>query len=592
MFCFNNQIRSAHEDSFKQLSNSAMDVRNVLDQLEEALTCTLCSNVIRNPKITPCLHTFCCECLNHLARSRPYQTSIACPSCDYEIQKPEGSLFDSFPSNFYVNRLIDLFLAKKRPYADVECGSCLKNVAVAAFCFVCDRFMCDECLNAHKVVTKGASHRVVAVGNLKVRDYDDLLHRPVFCAHKFKERGVVEYYCYDCDANVCHICNIAIQHTHRIVALPDAASEQKLKLRDASHQMRDKVRIIDEGIHNVEHRTVEVQEQIEYLREDIKSKMDDLVNIIRRHEKEMLQTLETIRKDKHENLMYQLQLYETLLTQTRASVNYVEELLQRNISEEICSMKTYVLKRAQEVTGLNIGTTPAENDNVGYIPNLDLFDGLKSSSLGRVVTSLTEAASSTADGEGIKNVSAGEEVTFVVTTRNAQGEINFSEIDHVVSDIKSAMWGNVESKVINNKDGTYEVYYTPRVQGEYRIMVEVGGKPIKDCPCFVDVKSPVFTPIKSFGSLGKANSKFTQPHGIAGATNGNIAVSDSLKHRIHVFERNGTHILDFGLNGSADGQLFHPMAIAFDKSETNLVVADSDNNRIQVPIYPDIPRLL
>ena len=554
----------------------------MLEELEEALTCTLCSNVIRNPKITPCLHTFCCECLNEKARSRPYQTSIACPACEYEIRKPEGNVFDSFPSNFHLNRLIDLFLAKKRPYADTVCGSCQKKPAISVFCFVCDKFMCDECMNAHSVMTRGSSHRTVAVGNFKIRDFEDLLHRPVFCAHKFKERGMVEYYCYDCDANVCHICNIAIQHTHRIVGLHDAASEHKMKLREASHELKDKMRVMDEGIHNVEYRTMEVQEQIEYLKEDIKSKMDNLVNVIRLHEKEMLQTLESIRKDKHENLTYQLQLYETLLTQTRGSVNYVEELLHRNISEEICSMKSYVLKRTQEVVGLNIGTTPAENENVGYVPNIRIFDGLQSASLGRVVTSLTEAASSTAEGQGITNVSAGEEATFVVTTRNAQGEVNYSEIDHVVSDIKSAMWGNVESTVVNNKDGAYEVSYTPRVQGEYRILVEVGGKPIMNSPCFVEVKSPILTPIKSFGSLGKANSKFTQPHGIAGASNGDIAVSDSLKHRIHIFDADGTHTLDFGVNGGADGQLFHPMAIAFDKSESNLVVADSDNNRIQV----------
>ena len=479
----------------------------MLEELEKSLSCTVCSNVIRNPKITPCLHTFCCECLNDLARRRPYQTSIACPLCDYEFRKPEGSVFHSFPSNFHVNRLIDLFLAKKRPYVDAECGSCLKKVAIIAFCFVCDKFICDECLNAHKLLTKGSSHRVVATGGFKIRDFEDLLHRPISCAHKFKERGVVEYYCYDCDSNVCHICNIAIQHTHRIVALPDAAAEFKMNLREASHGLREKARIIDEGIHNVEHRTVEVQEQIEYLKEDIKTKMDELVNVIRRHEKEMLQTLETIRKDKHENLTYQLQLYETLLNQTRASVKYVEELLHRNINEEICSMKTYVLKRAQEVTSLKIGTTPAENDNIGYVPNIDLFDALKSSSFGRVVTSLTEAASSSVDSERVTNASAGEEVTFTVTTRNAQGEVSYSEVDHVVSDIKSALWGNIESKVVNNRDGTYEITYTPRVKGEYRILVEVGGKPIKDSPFIVNVKPPAFTPIKSYGYKGKANSK-------------------------------------------------------------------------------------
>ena len=212
-----------------------------------------------------------------------------------------------------------------------------------------------------------------------MRDYEDLLRRPMLCAHKFKEKGVVEYFCYDCDACVCHICNIAIQHTHRIVDLHEAASEQKLKLRQLNTKLKEKIRMVELGVHNVEHRSMEVEEQVEYLKKDITAKMDNLVAIIRAHQEEMIQTLENISKDKIENLTFQLKLFETMMTQTESSFVFIEDLLQRNISEEILNIKNHVTSRVEEIANIEVGTNPAENELLSYVPNAEIFDGLQNS---------------------------------------------------------------------------------------------------------------------------------------------------------------------------------------------------------------------
>ena len=60
-------------------------------------------------------------------------------------------------------------------------------------------------------------------------------------------------------------------------------------------------------------------------------------------------------------------------------------------------------------------------------------------------------------------------------------------------------------------------------------------------------------------------------------------VSDYSNHVIHVFEKKGdvtTRISTIGGQGSADGQLSHPLGLAID-IEHNLLVCDCGNNRIQ-----------
>ena len=55
-------------------------------------------------------------------------------------------------------------------------------------------------------------------------------------------------------------------------------------------------------------------------------------------------------------------------------------------------------------------------------------------------------------------------------------------IDHVIVEVKSSMWGLIESRVQvrNFRNGTYDVNYIPHVPGPHRAQVEVGGHLIQD----------------------------------------------------------------------------------------------------------------
>ena len=99
----------------------------------------------------------------------------------------------------------------------------------------------------------------------------------------------------------------------------------------------------------------------------------------------------------------------------------------------------------------------------------------------------------------------------------------------------------------------------------------------------VAISSRILSPLKSLGSHGNVDGKFTQPYGVAVSNTGQVIFSDSLKYRIHiyVFTPDGGQILEFGSEGTKDGKLFHPISMALDKSQKYVFVANSDNNRVQ-----------
>ena len=87
--------------------------------------------------------------------------------------------------------------------------------------------------------------------------------------------------------------------------------------------------------------------------------------------------------------------------------------------------------------------------------------------------------------------------------------------------------------------------------------------------------------VLSFGSFGSAVTEFNQPTGIAVDLTGRIIVADSFNSRIQIFDSAGNFIASFGSFGTTNGRLNFPSDVAID-SNNRIIVADSSNNRIQI----------
>ena len=61
---------------------------------------------------------------------------------------------------------------------------------------------------------------------------------------------------------------------------------------------------------------------------------------------------------------------------------------------------------------------------------------------------------------------------------------------------------------------------------------------------------------------------------------GHIVVADSENNRVQVLRRDGTHVRTIGCEGKAAGQFKTPSGVAIG-SEGHIVVADSENNRVR-----------
>ncbi|OTF71553.1 hypothetical protein BLA29_002131, partial [Euroglyphus maynei] len=132
-------------------------------QLEQLLTCAICLDRFRNPKLLPCQHTFCGEpCMEGLVDYARRQ--IKCPECRAEHRIPYNGV-QSFPNNVTLTRFLDLHRSitgeepEPLPSQMDRCNVCGEK-SYCNLCAHCSKKVCDECHTAHLDILRREINRI------------------------------------------------------------------------------------------------------------------------------------------------------------------------------------------------------------------------------------------------------------------------------------------------------------------------------------------------------------------------------------------------------------------------------------------------
>jgi len=54
--------------------------------------CPICQDEIKDPRLLPCIHSFCLECLKQYCRDKLPGDDMPCPECRQEFQIPKDGV--------------------------------------------------------------------------------------------------------------------------------------------------------------------------------------------------------------------------------------------------------------------------------------------------------------------------------------------------------------------------------------------------------------------------------------------------------------------------------------------------------------------
>ena len=563
-----------------------MDIKTLLDNLHQEVSCSVCMNTFTDPKTLPCLHVFCLHCLNGILRTSDRHDIIACPECRKEIHVPRSGNLEDLPTNFRINSLLDVLAIKECNATEVRCGNCEESSSQSFYCFQCCAFWCEaNCISLHNGIKANKEHRVLALKDFKDQDFENVLKRPVFCRSRGHEGKELEFFCKDCCVAICHSCVATTHDGHAKMLLEEAANDRKLLAKSAIENQRKTALEYRREIARLDSDCAKIQEHVASVKKSVQQFVDSLMGVIEAQKQETFDDLDNRAAESIHRLKIQRSEIENQVKITETGIEATEAILQRNISAEI--MQSNKIREVTFQGQVESAHPPIGNESIAdfeFVRNQRLFDHAWTGRIGFVKVLPTSPTESSASGEGISKPTTGLEANIMLTTRNAKGEQCYEKRDYVTVEIKNQDGHDcaTETRVQDNKDGSYKISYFAKETGKYGVSVKVNGEHIRNSPFAAEVKPRQFRPVLSFGKHGSAKEDFTYPWAAAVNERDEIVITDSCNNRVQVFSSDGTYLRSFGSKGNKEGEFNSPKGIAIDNESGIIFIADTANHRIQL----------
>ena len=566
-----------------------MDIKTLLNNLHEEVSCSVCMTPFTDPKQLPCLHSFCLHCLNGILRTSGRRDIINCPECRKESRVPSSGDPKDLPTNFRINSLLDVLAIKECNTTGVKCGNCDKRSSHSFYCFQCCAFWCDDCITGHNIIRANREHRVMAIKDFQDQDIEEVLKRPAFCGKPGHEKKELEFFCRTCEEPICNSCAATIHDGHIKILLEEAAKERKAEAKSVIESQNEQAQQIRNKIFQVDQRCAKIQEEIANVKRSAQQFADNMIAVIEAKKEEIFNAAENQGKQSLERLGIQKSEFEQQAQKIETRVAKAEALLERSTSAVLAqSDKTFKKTIFQEEFRREeqVDCDLEDLRRFIFLENKTLLEKATTEGIGSFKTFLnkSQAQQSNAEGKGVDEVIAGLKAQFVLTTRNAEGKQCYEARDYVTVEIRNQQGQDCATKarVQDNKDGNYNISYFAKETGRCHLSVKVNEEHVHGSPFAVEVKPGQFTPVLSFGQKGSATGMLNYPWGVAVNERDEIAVIDSANHRIQVFGSDGTYLRSFGTRGDKQGQFNFPAGIAFDPKNGNILVADCENHRVQL----------
>ena len=551
-----------------------------LKKLEDQLTCAVCLDDFKQPKMLNCFHVFCEQCLQRLVvQEKQGQVSLRCPTCRRSTLLPSATSVSGLQSAFHIHHLLEIqdALKKMKEPKSVQCEKCKKVSRVAtSFCRDCGQFICATCADVHANWEDFSSHEVVSVDQLQSEVSKHVPPKKVtFMCSKHKDQQL-RLYCETCEDLICHDCTVRVHKGHQYDLISDTFEEHKADIKASLGPIRKQKSIVKEKLKGLNARHCEVSEQRARVKTDVHREIQSFIDILRRREAELVNKLEQVAQAKLKNLEAQRDEMERILAHRDSCLSFVTESLRTGCEEEIVKMRKRVVEQIEDMTAEfnEDNLSPCEEADIVFMTSLTFANdcGL----VGDIVVKASPDKSY-AIGKGLEKAVVNEKSSAFMYTLDCHKNPCPTNSDKITCELVSEMnTSRANGKVRQIKDNQYEISYRPTSGGRHQLHIKIDGKHIKGSPFAVTVRRP----IEKLGTPIKIITGVECPWGVAVNKKGEIIVADSAANRVSIFSHSGEKLRSFGSIGSGQGQFSGPRCVAVD-DDSNILVADAWNHRIQ-----------
>ena len=541
------------------------------EKIKEEITCALCLDILEQPRILPCHHVYCNDCLGSIARKSGGGT-IPCPECRHVVQLP-GNNVANLPTAFHINRLKEIYFSMEKKVV--------------------------------KQATSYPEHSVNETDNGDQPERDKVIQ---LCPKHTSQS--LDVYCKTCEKLICRDCVVFDQsHSgHKYDRVEDAARAYRKALVDSLGPLQRLKPGISQAIVKVAAVREEIASQEERSVEAVTMRFDELAAVLQEQKAIVLSELKKNTEGKakvitaqEENLRVAHTQLETTLASARNAADNMSD------SDFLSSREFKVIPEAIGSLGKRLQSIPLDpcetSQVVFHSPSVNELRALFSN---KGPTSRIECKAS---GKGLEYATTYMPTKFEIHMVY-QDDNPCATNENISAHLTSIRNGSVTIvRIQRNSSSSYEASYVLQDRGRYDLHVQLNHVHISGSPFRVMVHPNFGSPVH--------NIRVQKPYGLAFNPSGNLLVSNCKDNKVKVFDRNHQNVQTLELPGvkqageiitdqdgniyvsdtgyrqlhmftkdgtkvmTAKAELQFPNGMAFSRNN-KLFVCDSAKNRIQV----------
>jgi len=318
-------------------------------QRDELTECAICTEVYTDPRVLPCVHTFCLKCIEGWSKEKQQEDKLACPLCRKEVTLSSNGVRD-LPKNFFIQNSLQMRELSSVESQSSPCETCSggevdeKKVATV-YCVECQQKICQTCEQYHKKFKATRQHSTVNIGDLSAKE----TYFETLSANCEKHTGdPLRIYCLECKLPTCTMCFIEAHNSHKwsdvnkvAETFRDQMASDVQKTAAAVEKCREMLRDLHNEMKGFEEQIVKSETEINKIAERLKKMIDvqkaKLLSELKSMKQKRMKEIESLR-DEIERQLVSMESYK----------KYVDEIRQKGTACDVARAASGLHDRANE----------------------------------------------------------------------------------------------------------------------------------------------------------------------------------------------------------------------------------------------------
>ena len=253
------------------------------------LKCSICLEFFSDPRVLPCLHTYCLKCLQGLVSDQ--KSDLSCPQCRAKHEIPKRGVAN-FLCDLSILPELEVAKATTKKEETKICDFCITGEVAISYCNECSEYLCEYCNGMHKRSKRSSTHTVTSLEEAALFGSLHAIKQDPYCCHHPDYK--LEIFCKTCDILVCSMCMLETTHKgHSYDFFKNVQDELMKRIELMTANIEEKKMKLQSHLTFVKKFEQQVCSQRDKVEEEINAVCNEYITQIQAMKEELLKQVES-----------------------------------------------------------------------------------------------------------------------------------------------------------------------------------------------------------------------------------------------------------------------------------------------------------